>query len=490
MKELTRILKDRPEKWAWIGQRAHDAAGISKIVDLELILSCDWGRETSELFTSAEVFSLEKDLKLRKDWSNEHLAESLNASVGRAFLDRISGKEAFNLISYRSLMVLEDKAPGSGARLLASPLELKRKFDNKILFHQALPGLGINTIKGFISRPCEISYDEVRRRLDGDFVLQRAFSSSGVNTFLVKESSQYRTLVERFSGEEVLIRKLIPGYSVNVNAVVYPTPSGAKVALSWPSVQITGAAECSNFASSYCGNDYASACGIPEEVIEKVRRITVKVGEWMAESGYRGLFGMDHMVRGGDVFPVEINPRLQNSTSLLTVLENIERPDEDTLMALHLAQFFTGHDPAGEMLASLAPDEFLKPVKGSQVILHNPLQRSIVGEGFVPGVYRLKGPDLQLLEPGGAMPEDMPEDAFLVSCGVPVEGCLVEPNAPLCKIESRGPAVADDMNSLSRHSRERIRAVYGKLGLREIKGSRIKLKAHAEAGQDKVGVVG
>ena len=100
------------------------------------------------------------------------------------------------------------------------------------------------------------------------------------------------------------------GLSPNINAVVLDET----VLLSYPSIQLIGVSECINLRAGYCGNDFSTTVSLPETVIQKIYEQTHKVGNWIRQQGYRGLFGIDFVTDGSTVYPVEINPRFQGST--------------------------------------------------------------------------------------------------------------------------------------------------------------------------------
>lgn len=484
MQRLSRILKERDEKWAWIGQRGHDALALGNYLPLEFIISCYRGREMELIFDDKDLYPIEAEKGIRKDWSNEHLNESLSGEKRKVVLRRLTPKgKKVNLIGYRSLSVLETLAKNGNFRLLAAPEKLKKKFDNKIYFHNCLDGLGIEGIKGFVACPGELTFSDIRKKLSKTFVLQLPFSSSGLNTFLVNSFEQYEVLRARFKRTSVLFKKYMPGFSVNINAAVYESKNELRTAVAWPSVQITGVPECCNFASSYCGNDYASAYDINTDLLDEVKRITGKVGRWMASSGYRGIFGMDFVLSGGCAYPIEINPRLQNSTSLLTELEAISFLEEDPLIILHLAQLLAEEDKnIREELSRVEEDLLMRPVRGSQITLHNPLQRSIINRRVEPGVYEVERGELKRLKSTASLTPDMPEGSFLITSGLLSAGSEVAPNAPLCKIELLGRAVDRSRVSLKRELALAVKAVYRAMELEMIPESSLKLESHSMAG--------
>ncbi len=484
MQRLSRILKERDEKWAWIGQRGHDALALGNYLPLDFIISCYRGCEMDLVFDEKDLYPIEAEKGIRKDWSNEHLNQSLSADKSAGIFHRLTeGGKKVNLIGYRSLSVLESMSKSGRFRLLAAPEKLKKKFDNKIFFHNCLEGLGIEGIEGFVAYPGDLSFSDIRKKLSDAFVLQLPFSSSGLNTFLVNNLEQYQVLRSRFKRTAVLFKKYMPGSSVNVNAVVYEARNEIRTAVAWPSVQLTGIPECCNFASSYCGNDYASTDGVDADLLEEVRKMTRRIGRWMASSGYRGIFGMDFVLSEGQAYPIEINPRLQNSTSLLTELEALSPIKKDPLIILHLAQLLSGEDKKIKEELSLVKEElFTSPVTGSQIILHNPLQRSIINRSLAPGIYEMDRGRLKHIKSSALLASDMSDGSFLITSGLLSVGSEVAPNAPLCKIELLGRAVDKSGIRLKEELASIVKAVYKAMELEMVPQSSLKLESHAVAG--------
>ena len=119
MNNIAEYLRDRYGKWGWMGQRAHDAAGINSVFPLDFIISCDYGLDVPYYFREEDVFSIEKKTNKREDWSNEHLKRSLSGSLGREIFSRWNEYDSrVNLICYRSVRKLEK----GSKRLLRSPV--------------------------------------------------------------------------------------------------------------------------------------------------------------------------------------------------------------------------------------------------------------------------------------------------------------------------------------------------------------------------------
>ncbi|MGB2599626.1 MAG: ATP-grasp domain-containing protein [Candidatus Omnitrophota bacterium] len=468
---ITEYLKEKYGPWGWMGQRAHDACGINGVLPLDFIISCDYGLDIKYYFREDDVFAVEKKIEVRKDWSNEDLNASLKGSLGREVFNYLNSlKRPANLLCYRSVKKLETN--GSllrfKPRVYAMPERLKKRFDNKTLLHRSLPKLSLPYIPGRVEKLGRVTFNVLRKELSLPFVMQFPYGSSGHYTFIIRDERKFKRYRRAYPDQTVVLRKYIDGYSLNANAVIVSTENGPLVACSFPSVQITGAPECSNFETSFCGNDYSSARDLDKKVLKQAENIMRTIGTWMAGSGFRGVFGMDLVVKDGAVYPVEINPRFQNSTSLYTTLERMQPARKGALFLLHIAEFLQKNDKVMRKYVKDFPfEELLKPLRGSQVILHNLTARSVITGGLTPGVYSGEGRRL-VLQKEGASIDDCRRTDFLVTCGVPKSFMVIEPNAPICKIQSLREALdPSDRRSLSQDTRKAASNVYAKLKLKE-----------------------
>jgi predicted ATP-grasp superfamily ATP-dependent carboligase len=474
MENITDYLRDKYGPWGWMGQRAHDACGINHILPLDFIISCDYGTDIPYYFREDDVFSVEKQEGIRKDWSNEDLNANFKGALGRKIIERWNSYEKqVSLLCYRSVKRLEN---GSGRMLwkpaiYAVPEKLKKFFDNKVLLYKNMPGLSLPRIPGRVGKPGKNTFSDLRAELSLPFVIQFPYGSSGHFTFIIREEKEYNRLREKYPGTIAVMRKYVDGFSLNVNAVIVSTPEGAKTVCSFPSVQIAGIPECSNFSSAFCGNDYTAALDLGRKLIGQVESHIRTVGAWMAEAGYRGVFGMDFVVDEETVYPVEINPRFQNSTSLHIALNAMSRSGKGTsLFLLHIAEFLQDKDKMMRDYVRKFPErELMRPVKGSQVILHNRMRQSIVKGELSPGAYRPGKDGLMLIRKGASLDICREDNDILITCGVPGVGKMIEPNAPICKVQMRGNALDNaGKRELSPETRKIIYDVYNKLKLKNV----------------------
>ncbi len=471
MRNIAEYLREKYGKWGWLGQRAHDSEGINSVLPLDFIVSCDYGMDTPHYSRGEDVFSIEKREKIRRDWSNEHLKSSLKGSLGREIFARWNSYgQRVNLICYRSVKKLETNLKSLNKKpfIYAAPESLKRHFDNKVRLCGKLPKLSIPSIPCMVRQLGKVTFRELKEDISVPFVVQFPYGSSGNFTFIIREKTELDDLNKKHAGQTVSIRKYIDGFSLNVNGIIISTEDGPGTFCSFPSMQIVGVRECSNYPTSFCGNDYAAACRLGKDLISQVERNVKVVGAWMAKTGFRGIFGMDFVVGDGNVYPVEINPRFQNSTSLYTVLEGMQKSGNNRLFLLHIAEFLQKKDKAmRKYIRSFPVGELMDKIKGSQIIVHNRLARNVVTGDLPPGVYRLEGGGLRKVRDGATLGCCLGPDDILITCGVPKPFTLVEPNAPICKIQMRsGILDPAGKRQVVNKAKKIISCVYDRLGLK------------------------
>ncbi len=472
-KKIVSHLRKRYGQWGWLGQRAHDACCIHSILPFDFIISCDAGKEREQFFRGRS-FSVEKASHVRKDWSNEDIKTSLQGDLGKDFLQYLKDVgNKVNLLCYRSVAQIENLGSevGANVKIYAVPEELKTKFDDKIFFYNNLPGLGLDRIDGVVSTAGEHDFDKIKEMYGLPFVLQYPFGSSGNFTFIVKQRGLFEQLKDKYPSDPVIVRKYVDGYSLNVNGLIIRQNGQAKVFCTSPSIQLTGMPECSSFPSAFCGNDYTAAMDLEKKIVEQVENYIIKVGGWMSEHGFLGVFGMDFVVGGDKVYPVEINPRFQNSTSLFTCCcERIEHSGV-AIALLHIAAFLPDDDVMKKFVDDFYYEDLMGSVSGSQIILHNKEESDVLVGEIKPGVYAVNEGNLEFVREGVSINSCRSKEEYLVTCGVPYVKTVVKPNAPICKVQTLNNLVdRRGKRELTDESKKVIRMVYDMLDLRVPEG--------------------
>ncbi|UCD91169.1 MAG: ATP-grasp domain-containing protein [Desulfobacterales bacterium] len=384
--------------WAWVGQRGIDAFTIQDFAPVEAVFCCDYGEGYSKLWGNESLFSVEKDLGRRENWGNQDL-EKLWEGVTRERIDRyIENVQApINTVCYRSIEVLEKDRR---FRVLAPSIALKDRFDNKFYQLELFARLGIKTPTTFVRQLGEMSFTETSDYLDGPFVVQPPVGSSGENTYIIKDRIEFDRVKEILGPDQhVKVSKYLPVPSLNGHCVVLHTRKGLHAMAVCPSVQIVGAHHCTNRAEIYCGNDFTAASSISEAVRENICTIMEDVGLYMGRKGFLGIFGMDFLLDDDQVLALEINPRFQGSTMLLSLLQ-LER-EEVPLAALHVMQFMGLVEGLSQEFLMQLGREYRIPYSGAHLIVHNLKGTSCCAEYVLKsGIHTLENDTIEMIRSG------------------------------------------------------------------------------------------
>lgn len=422
-------------RFAWYGQRALDCVGLDRFLDLDLIMCCDFGLDTPFIMQERDhkVMSIEAVHFLRENWTSNQLDRILteNSYGINTYLEHISSP--LTIIAYSATKSLAKLVQLYKAKVQAimPDYELKLWLDDKIQFAKSLRKLNIPSLFSSSRSLGDIDFDQVKLEVGLPFVLHLPLGSASSGTFFIRNPSDLERVFSAVGNSNVLISKYIDGISLNINAAVL----GDQVVTSFPSVQLVGLEGCSTRPEVYCGNDFSAAQELPEQIVSTTRKYTTQIGAWLSGLGYRGIFGLDFVVDmdKGAVFPVDLNPRFQNSTHLLTQCEIIQGQMPLSVLAIAWQLGLLGEDEIRSWVLSS-----LSQPRGAQVIVHN-LAESVVkvtGE-LVPGIYPDQANGAAKLRDGISLLDSLAEREIVISCGVPRLGTDVVPEAPLFKIFTR-----------------------------------------------------
>ncbi|MGM0442187.1 MAG: ATP-grasp domain-containing protein [Elusimicrobiota bacterium] len=454
---IKKKIRNLNENWTWWGQRAHDALGLKEFINFERIISCDWGREFKDLWNPDRIISIEKKEGIRRNYSNEDINSFLK-SIDRQEFKKLF-KNNLTCLMYRSVNKLEKIKAASGEgeiNIYSAPVHLKNTFDNKIFLRDILNKLKLPRLPGKILRLQKYNYKKIVRKLGEKFVVQYPVGSSGKNTHLINNRKAYRKIQKKYGSQRspVIATGYLEGYPVNINAVV----GRDNIHISLPSLQIIGQKVLNPHRFGFSGNDYSAGADLPLAIKDSIIKITGKIGNFMKKYGFLGMMGIDFIVHKNRVYPVEINPRFQNSTSLLTLLE-IAR-DTVPLVYYHIAQFNSNLNiydaySRGNMAGN----------GGAQLILHN-LEGSKItlGNGIKPGVYRLDGKNnLKFIRKGYSVLDLKDNCEFAVCGGVPPANCVVKKDAPLLKIHFKKSVYKNKFRELKPEIELTAKKIYNKI---------------------------
>jgi len=383
----------------------------------------------------------------RRVWTNRSLGELIG--LARDQLGDIIRNPQFplSLLAYSATAEWELFAAENGIFLnvVAPNAKLKTAIDDKILVRDALSRLGLPVPKSLAVNIAELDYHALVRQLSHPLIVQQPIGSAGIGTFVVESEEELKCAAVTQKVERLLVSSYEGATTLNIHGLVAQEGIG----VSLPSVQLTGIPELSASWSSYCGNDYSAIKDLPPEVLLEVQRLTAAVGEWLFEQAYRGIYGIDMVIQDRTVRILEVNPRLQGSTWLLSELE---LESENVPMAInHFLQLLG--QPVDLDSKSYAGD-------GAHAILHHRGQQPAeVAHDLRPGVFVLNENGQMAWKREGLGLAELQDEEFLVFGIPPRPICIVDPGAVLARIATRQRLATSDGRALTEWAARVVKAV-------------------------------
>ncbi|MBK9749688.1 MAG: ATP-grasp domain-containing protein [Chloroflexi bacterium] len=371
--------------------------------------------------------------------------------------DQFGGENEY-VIPYRNTKALADLSRNSNFKVLGPSPELISAIDDNLYVFSELSRRGILQPKGKIVISSTLETLE-RNPITLPHVLKCRTSASGSGCYFINNETQLQHFQNEFLGEPLLLSEFISGISLNIHGVI----TESELHMSAPSIQLVGISECAERAEIYCGNDYAAVEQVSTDIITSVREQTEYVGKWLSSIGYTGIFGVDFVANRDGAYVVDVNPRFQGSTSLLTQLEL--KAGSITTVEKHISHYL-GETPTFniEQPKRFEKKEVSKFLRGAQIILHllNKAPVEISG-GVSSGIYSFENNVLSFVREGVSVLECRSPMEFALTCAVPLGGTKILPNAPLAKLVFPRSVVDSSFRRLQPDISALTRAIYRQL---------------------------
>jgi formate-dependent phosphoribosylglycinamide formyltransferase (GAR transformylase) len=422
-------------EFVWLGRFTLNCYGLARHLSFHLLILRDYGLDDAWAASrmGVDIISLERETGVRIHSVGIDARPLFEGDFGAQVFSALlqSGRQR-NVATPYAMQELEALAAASDGRVrIISPLTaVSDPLNNKLALRRALPELGIEPVPHVICRLIEVDLQQIRQRYGLPFVVQLAMGAGGSGTFYVSSERDLTALQADKGDQEVSVSKYITGMAPNINAVVLDDG----VLLSYPSIQVVGTPECVGWAGGYCGNDFTATRRLPESAVRAIYDQTLRIGAWIGDQGFRGMWGIDFVVDGSRVYPLEVNPRFQGSTRLLTELQYLG--GEVPLALAHVAGFLDGGQALlGRLRAHWGEPQ---PLDGAQIDLHTlESDWSTVRGSLQPGVYGWDGARGVYCREGMTIADCQTEDEFVLSGTVPRTGTRVEPGSVLLRIQTR-----------------------------------------------------
>ncbi|MGO4454053.1 biotin carboxylase [Arthrobacter sp. RAF14] len=206
-----------------------------------------------------------------------------------------------------------------GYELILPPAALRERLDSKMETTRIASSAGVDSVPNVMTTVdswADVLKVTKSAKLGTDLVIQTAYGDSGKTTYFVTSEEEFNSVAEHLRGEEVKIMKRINNRPIAVEAVI--THHGTIVGPCM--TEITGHKALTPYRGGWAGNEM-----YPDVLAEKARHATTelvrKLGDRLAEEGYRGFFEVDVLLDTDtdEVYLGELNPRISGASAITNV---------------------------------------------------------------------------------------------------------------------------------------------------------------------------
>jgi hypothetical protein len=246
---------------------------------------------------------------------------------------------AHHLEDYTLLLNRPTDAP-MHLKTLTNDNRLARQFENKVWFRERFsselhfPEFCIDTLETLLQKG--LNYYQTQLSSDA-LVIQHPALGGGRGTYYIDTQETFDACIESLSSllsttdRIVVSRRLERPRERTIQACV----TGDTVLIGPAQSQLVGHPLLTSSRQGdfqFCGGRIATDL-LAFDQYEEVRRAATIVGEHLKREGYRGIFGMDFMTSGDEVFVLEVNPRMTSLSTLLAFLQQ-----EIPFMLIHILE--------------------------------------------------------------------------------------------------------------------------------------------------------
>lgn len=422
-----------------------------------------YGKEPSRVENSFDFFfSCEKTSRVRTDSSMEELRPFFEESLRRL---HENFPESY-VLCYQASRELERLASDyPSIRIMNPSAAITEMLNRRTWVRRQLKALGIPVIPGSEVKLDPAQFEELARRHGLPLVVSLDRSAAGSGVHLVQDATDFRALAEAHRGSAAAVMQYIDGRSLSMAAV--RTETG--VLFGEPSLQIIGAPALTRLNFGWCGNDFSGSL-LQDHEIEQMRAIQARVGEWLGglqvggARGFDGIFGIDYVSDGRQVYFTEINPRFLGTTALMADRE--QELGRIPVSFLHMVPFLPDVAVDEEFVEEY--NRSSRPLDVSQMCVRNMADEDMVVEAVLePGRYAVEDGTLRFLGPAERLSQTESYDEIVITGEIPVEGThLMRHSDEICKVYSYEPVLGPDGRTLAPRARRLAEMIQSSFTLR------------------------
>ena len=302
----------------------------------------------------------------------------------------------YSFLTYKPVTV-PDAIRKQGMKFLSTNTALARNLENKAFFRNHFEPLGIRFPAYAVYDHQEVEKTEAFMATIlakyPEVVMQDSVLSGGKGTFMVHDTESFNYAIDSLkahglSDKVVVSERIANGRERTVQGVV--TRHGVFIGPLQKQIVADPLLANLNVADGdkFCGAEISHSDEVAASY-EEVKRQSMIIGNELQALGYRGIFGVDALVvPSGEVFVLEVNPRITGVTPLLTMLY---RQDRDIpFYLLHILELMDQDYTITDFTSDV-------PAEGSLLMLHGQNTDIVhISESPRSGIYT---PDLEYLKP-------------------------------------------------------------------------------------------
>lgn len=281
----------------------------------------------------SNIESLQKQTKKRINHNNEENYDWINDFYNKEVIKKIKEdpnikfmyySQIYSYDSMKELGLLDHIVCLNDQKLIKF---INSKFKIKEFLKNYIPILDYIYVKG---KNCDFRKLNQKYK-ENKFVIQEEEGSGGFGTIILSEKNKDN--INLHDDCTYMVTKYCEGnIPVNIHILI----SKDKITLLPASIQII---ELLNNKLTYKGSDFIAYRELVNSKMDlKLKRYALEIGKLMQEKGYRGIMGIDSIVYNDEVYFMEINPRFQNSSTVLN--KALQENNLPSLQELHYNCFF------------------------------------------------------------------------------------------------------------------------------------------------------
>lgn len=352
------------------------------------------------------------DIKFDKNLENDKAIEILlndKSFLSKVIQNKKHSKALFFYMNQRMDELLKD----INMSMLLPPYKVQEKLGNKLYLSNICEKLNITPNKSLIFKkiPRKLSgiFARCQKILGVPFIAQGSLGVSGEDTFLINTEKE----LEKAAKDLQNGLKVAKYISNNIPVSVHLCISHDQIIIQGPFIQLLGFSELSAKPFQFAGNDTNQSL-FNQDFIDEVRDMSFRIGVYVKNEGYRGIFGIDYLwdKDTGAIYPQELNTRFVGLTRLLTGIQKDQSVFPDLLKHIGI---FNAPNYSDKCKHLNSKNINFSQYNYSQVIIYNNLPHTtIVSRRIEPSIYQAKNDTLRMVKPSLFM-HDMGNNEILIT---------------------------------------------------------------------------